>query len=76
MSNMIDVTKMKVSLLLPIRLVRKIDRAANSGVVPLSRNEIVNAVLSRELAFVELDDEDLEWCNSQIRKNRDARNKA
>lgn len=71
MSDMPAVDKMRVGLLLPIRLVAKLDHIANTS--GFSRNEVVNTLLQRETANVVLTDEELEAINRKIKENQDAR---
>lgn len=71
MSGMASVDKMRVSLLIPIKTIRKVDRLAeNSG---MSRNEIAGVLLDRGTSSVVLTDDDMEYIKQMVRRNRENR---
>ena len=73
MSNMPDVTKRKVSLQIPIATIAKIDKISIAS--GLSRNEVSSVMLDKATSSVDLDDDDIENINAEIRKNREKREK-
>ena len=68
-----DVTKRKVSLQIPIATIAKIDKISIAS--GLSRNEVSSAMLDKATSSVDLDDDDIEKINAEIRKNRQKREK-
>jgi len=73
MPGQADVEKMRVSLLIPIKTVVKIDRMAADSRVVMSRNEVVAVLLERGTRDIVLTDDDLDTIKDRIRRNRDAR---
>jgi len=73
MSNMPAIDKVRTSLLLQIKTLRKLDKAGKAA--GLSRNEIANALLDKATINVELDEKDIEFITSEMRKNREKRNR-
>ena len=73
MSNMPAIDKVRTSLLLQIKTLRKLDKAGKAA--GLSRNEIANALLDKATINVELDEKDIEFITNEMRKNREKRNK-
>lgn len=73
MSNMPAVDKKRVSLLLPIRVVVKVDRAAK--ILGLSRNEITSAILDKGTADVQLTHEDIDAISKEMEDNLAKRTK-
>ena len=71
MSNMLAVDKQKICFQLPIRLIVRLDKTARDS--SLTRNELVNVILEREVKNVPLTEEDVEKINEKIRKNIHAR---
>lgn len=78
MPDMHDVNKMRITILLPIKLVKRIDLLAQEGKsIGLSRAEVVLTLLNRqtELTSIPLSEDDLKWCNEQVRKNQNAQHR-
>lgn len=74
MADMPSVDKMRTSLLISIKTVRKVDKLAAESKPKQSRNEIVGLILDRATKDVDLDDDDLEFIKQEIRRNREKRN--
>lgn len=71
MANMPAIDKRKVSLLLPIRTVVKLDKAAR--LLELSRNEIAAAILDKGTNNVELTKEELDEIHAEMEINLEKR---
>ena len=71
MSNMLAIDKKKVSLLLPIRVVVRMDKAAK--MLNVSRNEVASAMLDSGTTHIELTHEDIEAIRSEMEANREKR---
>ncbi len=69
-----NIEKMRISLLIPIKTVIKLDRMVAESRFLTSRNEVANMLLDRATSDVVLTDDDLATIHERIRRNRDARN--
>ena len=67
MGNMPDIQDTQLTVRMPLKLYRKIDKHAK--VCNMSKAEVVNVILERELKRVQLTAEDVDWINERMKAN-------
>ena len=67
MSNMPNIENTQFTVRMPLKLYRKLDNHAKA--CRMSKGEVVNVILERELKRIQLTADDVDWINERMKEN-------